>query len=152
MSREPTRPVCDDPERSRIMRAVKRSKTAPEVALQSALCGVGLRPDTNRRDLPGSPDIVFPQERLAVFVHGCFWHRHARCRLSTEPKTNRSYWQQKFAANVTRDRRKARELRRQGWKAITVWQCQVAKNAAAVAQRIKIALEKRRLIAVPKVD
>jgi DNA mismatch endonuclease, patch repair protein len=139
---EPRRPVGTDAQRSHIMRSVGRRNTAPEVTLRTALAALGLMPQRHRRDLPGTPDLVFSQHRLAVFVHGCFWHRHARCRLATTPKTNSRYWQQKFAANIDRDRRKCAELRKRGWKTMTVWQCRIEKNAAAVAARVKAALAK----------
>jgi DNA mismatch endonuclease (patch repair protein) len=118
------------------MRAVRRQATGPERRLQEALRSLGLRFATNSRDLPGSPDIVFLRQRLAVFVHGCFWHRHRHCSRTTTPRSNVDYWHAKFAANVDRDRRKLSELRKLGWKAIVVWQCQIEADAVKAARRV----------------
>jgi len=90
--------------------------------------------------LPGSPDVVFPRERLAIFVHGCFWHRHPNCRRTTMPKTNAAYWHQKFAANVERDGRKIAELRRMGWKTLVVWECEIEADPDSTANRVEAAL------------
>lgn len=137
MAREPRRLPATTPERSRIMRAVGRCDTGPERFLQRGLRALGLRFSQNARDLPGSPDIVFREARVAVFVHGCFWHHHNGCRLATTPRSNVEYWRQKFAANLQRDRRKLSELRTLGWRTIVVWQCQVEADVSAVARRIE---------------
>ncbi len=137
MRREPKRPVSTSPERSRIMRAVGRHDTRPERMLQSSLRSLRLRFLKNSQDLPGSPDIVFPVSRVAVFVHGCFWHRHRGCSLATTPGSNVAYWRAKFAANVERDRRKLSALKRLGWKVIVVWQCEIEADVDKAAQRIK---------------
>jgi DNA mismatch endonuclease (patch repair protein) len=134
--REPRRPAPTSPERSRIMRAVRRQATGPERRLQEALRSLGLRFATNARDLPGSPDIVFRRQRVAVIVHGCFWHRHRNCPRTTTPRSNVDYWHAKFAANVDRDRRKLAELRRLGWKAIVLWQCEIEADPLKAAQRV----------------
>lgn len=137
MAREPRRPPATSPERSRIMRAVRRCDTGPELLLQRSLRALRLRFSKNARDLPGSPDIVFRGARVALFVHGCFWHRHDRCHLATMPGSNVQYWRAKFAANRQRDRRKLRELRMLGWRTIVVWQCQIEADVAAVARSIQ---------------
>lgn len=144
MVREPKRPPATTPERSRIMRAVGRRDTGPERSVQRSLRALGLRFSKNARDLPGSPDIVFRRARVAVFVHGCFWHRHEGCRLATMPRSNVDYWRAKFAANVQRDRRKLSALKILGWKTIVVWQCQVEADASAVARRIESFLREAR--------
>ena len=79
----------------------------------------------NVRHLPGSPDIVLPDHRTVIFVHGCFWHGHKNCRLSRRPKSNKEYWYKKIDENIERDKKKSRELRKLGWKVFTVWQCQI---------------------------
>lgn len=137
MIREPKCPIPASAERSRIMRAVRRRDTRPERMLQRTLGALGLELAQNCRDLPGSPDIVFPESRVAVFVHGCFWHRHKGCRLASTPRSNIDYWRAKFAANQERDRRTLSELKRLGWKAIVVWQCQIESDADKAAQRVK---------------
>ena len=137
MAREPRRPPATTPERSRIMKAVGRRGTGPERLLRQALRKLGLRFATNSRDLPGSPDIVFRNARLAIFVHGCFWHRHRGCSRTTMPRSNRQYWRLKFAANVRRDRQKLSQLAKIGWRALVVWQCQIEADPAAVASTIE---------------
>ncbi len=74
----------------------------------------------------GRPDIVLPRHRAVVFVHGCFWHRHAGCSVATTPKSNQEFWLAKFAANVGRDRRNRAKLRKLGWRVFVVWECQVS--------------------------
>jgi DNA mismatch endonuclease (patch repair protein) len=124
------------------MRAVRRRDTGPERMLQSGLRRLHLRFFTNSRDLPGSPDIVFRASRVAVFVHGCFWHRHKGCSLATMPRSNVGYWRPKFAANLDRDRRKLLELKRLGWRVVVVWQCQIETDARMVAERVKAFLRR----------
>jgi DNA mismatch endonuclease (patch repair protein) len=136
MSREPKCPGPTIPERSRIMRAVGRRDTESERVLQSQLEKLGLQFDKHVSSLPGSPDLVFTDKCLAVFVHGCFWHRHEGCKLATTPKSNTEYWQAKFIANRQRDARKIRQLRKLGWKVLVVWQCQIKAHPAKVAWRI----------------
>lgn len=136
MPREPKCPAPTSPARSRIMRAVRRQDTHPERMLQSAFRALHLRFAKNARDLPGSPDIVFRREKIAVFVHGCFWHRHKNCSRTTTPRSNVRYWKTKFAANIERDRDKLSELRKLGWRAIVLWQCAIEADAAKAARRI----------------
>jgi DNA mismatch endonuclease (patch repair protein) len=119
------------------MQAVRRSGTGPELALQCNLRRLRLRFSSHPRNLPGTPDIVFRRRRVAVFVHGCFWHRHKGCRLATMPRSNVAYWEAKFAANQERDRRKVLELKKLGWRPIIVWQCEIEADACRVAQRIQ---------------
>lgn len=106
------------------MRAVPRQDTGPEMIVRRLLHQLGLRFRLHRKDLPGTPDVVLPKYRTALFVHGCFWHRHPECRFSTTPKTNTTLWEAKFAANVERDARKTRELETLGWHVLVVWSCE----------------------------
>jgi DNA mismatch endonuclease, patch repair protein len=110
--------------RSHIMRSVKRAHTKPELLIRKLLHSLGLRFRLNRHDLPGSPDIVLSKYKTAIFVHGCFWHRHAECRYATTPKTRQDYWLTKFASNVERDARKEGELRELGWRIVIIWECE----------------------------
>jgi DNA mismatch endonuclease, patch repair protein len=110
--------------RSDIMRAVKRAHTAPEIIVRQMLHALGLRFRLQRRDLPGSPDIVMPRFHTAIFVHGCFWHRHPGCRYATTPKIRQEYWVPKFMANVERDARKESQLRELGWTVLIIWECE----------------------------
>ena len=116
-----------DPIRSKIMRAVPRSHTNPEMKVRRMLHATGLRFRMHRKDLPGTPDIVLPKHRTAIFVNGCFWHRHRNCRKAAVPKTRMEFWNRKFADNVARDCRNAQMLRQSGWRVLTIWQCEVEK-------------------------
>jgi DNA mismatch endonuclease (patch repair protein) len=124
------------------MRAVGRRDTESERVLQSELKKLGLQFDKHVSSLPGTPDLVFKEKCLAVFVHGCFWHRHKGCKLATTPKSNTEYWEAKFIANRQRDGRKIRQLRTLGWKVLVVWQCQIEADPAEVAWRIMMRLRR----------
>lgn len=112
------------PERSRIMRAVRRDGTPGELRVREALHRRGVRYRVNVKQLPGSPDIANKTRHFVIFVHGCFWHRHSACRRTTTPKTNRAYWGAKFKDNIARDRRNADALRRLGYHVHVVWECE----------------------------
>lgn len=112
------------------MQRVRRKDTEPEMRLRRALWRQGLRYRLHVRGLPGSPDIVFKSCRVAIFVHGCFWHRHVGCRLATVPKSNRDFWERKFLANQERDERKRLELQGLGWRVVVVWQCETEDHAS----------------------
>ena len=122
------------------MKRVRRSGTAPELAVRRVLTDMGISYRACVRDLPGSPDLVNRKAGWALFVHGCFWHGHAGCRLFTVPKTNKRFWQAKVAANRKRDGRKARALRALGLRVITVWQCEM-KKPAQLARRLRRVLD-----------
>ena len=113
------------PETSRRMSAVRRRNTAPERSVQRCLSTLGYDFDTHVKELPGTPDIVFHAEKKAIFVHGCHWHRHARCKHASTLKTNTQYWKKKFAANVRRDKRAIESLRDEGWRVLVVWSCEM---------------------------
>ena len=115
-----------DPERSALMARVRDKNSKPELIVRRATHALGYRFRLHRRNLPGTPDLVFPRLRKAIFVHGCFWHRHRGCSRTTTPKTRAEYWQRKFAANVERDARKKRQLRALGWSVLVVWECKTA--------------------------
>ena len=112
-----------DPQRSALMSRIRSKQTQPELAVRRALHGRGLRFRLHRRDLPGKPDIVLPKHKLAIFVHGCFWHQHPNCKLASRPKTRSEYWGPKLASNVARDKRHVRALEELGWRVETVWEC-----------------------------
>lgn len=111
-------------ERSERMRRVRQKHTAPELVVRRYAHARGLRFRLHRADLPGRPDIVFPGRRLALFVHGCFWHGHEGCRAARLPTTNTEYWRDKIAANQERDGRVQTALRAMGWKSAVIWQCE----------------------------
>jgi len=107
------------------MKSVGVRDTGPERTVRSALHRAGFRFRLHRRDLPGKPDIVLPSKRVAIFVHGCFWHGHG-CAKGKLPKSRLEYWKPKISANAARDKRNVRELSKLGWRTLTVWQCELA--------------------------
>lgn len=121
---------------SKRMAAVRRSGTGPELTLRKILDGLKVVYRASERDLPGTPDLFLVEQRIPIFVHGCFWHRHAQCPKSTVPKTNREYWESKFLANVKRDKRVVQELRCSGFKPLVVWQCETV-DVPKLTKRIK---------------
>lgn len=120
------------------MRAVGQKHTGPEMIVRRLLHAAGFRFRLHRRDLPGSPDLVFPRLGKVVFVHGCFWHGHD-CQKGRLPKSRLDYWQPKIEANLARDARKEKELRALGWDVSTVWQCET-KDAPELLARLRIFL------------
>ena len=126
--------------RSAVMRQVKGKDTSPELKVRKALTGLGARYRLHRKDLPGSPDIVLPGRRLAIFVHGCFWHGHDCARGARVPKQNREYWVAKVGRNLARDARNAEALAAAGWRVETIWECEL-KDAAALEARLQRLLD-----------
>ena len=117
--------VYDKEKRSAVMARVKSKDTSPERAVRRILTSLGARYRLHRKDLPGSPDLVMPGRKLAVFVHGCFWHGHDCARGARVPKANRDYWLAKVARNKARDARVAETLRADRWAVETVWECEL---------------------------
>lgn len=122
--------------RSRIMSRIRGKDTKPERLVRKILRDHGIRYRMNDRTLPGSPDLVLKDAKVAVLVHGCFWHGHRRCRRFRMPKSRVAFWRRKIETNRARDARVRRRLRRLGWKVVTVWECQLERNPLAVAERI----------------
>jgi len=114
-----------DPERSRIMRAVKSRDTTPEMIVRRLVHSMGYRYRLHRKDLPGKPDLTFQSRRKVIFVHGCFWHGHECKRGTRVPKTNREYWEAKIARNRERDIQHYEELSLVGWDVFVIWECQL---------------------------
>lgn len=120
-----TLPFADvDPLRRRIMSAVRGRDTKPEMIVRRLLHRMNYRFRLHRKDLPGSPDIVFGRRRKAIFVHGCFWHRHPGCSKASTPKKRVEFWAEKFDRNVERDRAAETELQQAGWKILVIWECE----------------------------
>ena len=117
-------PAFSEPseKRSRNMAAIKSADTAPEKFVRKALHAAGFRFRLHRRDIPGCPDLVLPRFRMAVLIHGCFWHGHD-CRIAHIPRSNTAYWKAKIARNVTRDTRIRTQLEENGWQVMTLWEC-----------------------------
>ena len=111
--------------RSWNMSRIRAKDTMPERVVRSFLHRNGFRFRLHVKNLPGMPDIVLPRYKTVIFVHGCFWHRHKSCPKTTTPSTNQDFWEEKFQQNVERDRREQTELKKQGWRVIVIWECEV---------------------------
>jgi len=135
--RPPTQPPS--PARSATMRAVKSRDTGPELALRALLREIRPGYRLHRADLPGKPDVAYGRDRLAIFMHGCFWHGHACPRGAREPRTNAPYWRDKIARNRVRDAANARALAAQGWRALEVFECEL-RDPTALKARLATAL------------
>ncbi len=120
--------------RSQVMGAVPGRNTSAELKVRRLLTRLGLRYRLHRADLPGSPDVVFPGRRTALFVHGCFWHGHDCRRGAREPKANADYWRAKVARNRARDTRVQAELTALGWRPLVVWECELKDPAGLTAR------------------
>lgn len=128
-------------QRSALMARVRASDTKPEMIVRRMIHALGYRFRLHKRDLPGTPDIVLPRLGKIVLVHGCFWHRHRGCALAREPRSNKKYWAPKLDGNARRDQKNARLLRRDGWRLMTVWECQT-RSPAKLEKRLLHFLEK----------
>lgn len=122
-----------DPERSAQMRLIRARDTKPELVVRRALHKAGLRYRLHARDLPGRPDIVFRKDRIAVFVHGCFWHQHPDpdCKKARMPKSRRDFWEPKLLGNRSRDEEVKARLNQGGWRVLEVWECQLGPSHLA---------------------
>lgn len=118
------------------MRRVRSVDTKPEIVVRKIAHALGFRFRLHRSDLAGTPDLVFPKLGAVVLVHGCFWHRHARCGRATMPTTNVNQWRAKFARNVDRDAVTRRRLKRDGWRVLVIWECQT-KDRDAVRAKLR---------------
>ncbi len=122
-------------DRSALMSRIGPKDSKPEMTVRRLLHRLGYRYGLHRRDLPGTPDIVFPIRRKAIFVHGCFWHRHSGCKAASTPKSRKDFWSRKFDANVERDARKVAELEADGWTVAIIWSCET-QDTAGLASRL----------------
>jgi DNA mismatch endonuclease, patch repair protein len=120
--------------RSQNMAQIRGKDTAPELLVRSILHKLGYRYALHRRDLPGSPDLVFAPRRKVIFIHGCFWHGHM-CRRGKLPSSNKVFWTEKVTKNKARDRRVKRQLQTMGWKVLTIWQCEL-KNDKRIKEKL----------------
>ena len=130
--------VFNPEQRSAVMRKVKSRNTSPELEVRRLMWSMGLRYRLHRGDLPGAPDIVLAGRRLAVFVHGCFWHGHDCARGARVPKQNRDYWTGKVGRNRERDARSQAALQALGWTPLVIWECEL-RDPAALGARLKTA-------------
>ncbi|OYW44498.1 MAG: very short patch repair endonuclease [Sphingomonadales bacterium 32-68-7] len=120
--------VFDKDKRSKIMRSVRGENTGPELRVRKILHAAGYRFRLHRKDLPGSPDIFLPKHRIAVLVHGCFWHGHA-CRRAKLPETRTGFWALKISKNIERDKAVVSALAAQGIRSVVLWQCEISPDA-----------------------
>lgn len=111
--------------RSERMSRVRSKDTKPEMRVRRLVHGLGYRYRLHVRELPGTPDLVFPSRRAVIFVHGCFWHRHENCALARLPKSRLDFWRKKLESNTTRDAAQQERLRELGWRVLVVWECQL---------------------------
>jgi DNA mismatch endonuclease, patch repair protein len=123
-------------QRSAIMRAVKSRNTAPEMKVRALLRPFAPGYRLHRKDIPGNPDIAYVGRKQAIFVHGCFWHGHDCARGARMPKANADYWRAKIARNVARDAAHRARLAALGWRALTVWECEI-KDAPALENKLR---------------
>ena len=129
-------------ERSANMVRIRGKDTGPERAVRSLLHRLGFRFRLHSYGLPGRPDVVLVRYGTALFVHGCFWHRHVRCRFAYIPKTRTTFWVKKFTDNKMRDRRVGQALRSLGWRVFVVWECEL-RDTRAIERRIRLELNCR---------
>lgn len=115
--------IVDQSVRSRMMASIKGKNTGPERFVQAELVKRHIAFNVHSEYLPGKPDISIPLYQVAIFVNGCFWHRHEGCFYTTTPKSHQEFWQKKFAETVRRDARKRAELESLGWRVIAIWEC-----------------------------
>lgn len=122
-------------ERSEHMRRIRKRDTSPELIVRRIAHSLGYRFRLHQRDLPGTPDLVFPRLRKVILVHGCFWHQHEGCRLARKPKSRLDYWLPKLARNAERDQNAQQKLHEGGWKIEVIWECETS-NEEELRQRI----------------
>jgi DNA mismatch endonuclease, patch repair protein len=113
-------------DRSKLMSRIRGKSTSPELVVRKVARSLGFRCRLNVRALPGCPDLAYPPLKKAVFVHGCFWHRHTCRKGRSMPATRKAFWTRKLEGNKARDARNRRDLTRLGWKVLTVWECQTS--------------------------
>jgi DNA mismatch endonuclease (patch repair protein) len=118
------------------MAAISSKNTKPEIAVRKILHGLGYRFRLHAPSLPGKPDIVLPGRKTIIFVHGCFWHRHPKCRFAYSPKTRVEFWENKFRNNVLRDKQVRKLLQKLGWDVQIVWECQT-RDSDKLRKRLK---------------
>jgi DNA mismatch endonuclease, patch repair protein len=125
--------------RSRIMRAIRNKNTKPELIIRKSLFALGYRYRLHSQHLPGKPDLSFPSRKKVIFVHGCFWHQHAvkTCPIRVVPSSNIQYWGPKLLRNAVRDQEHAAALRKLGWKALVIWECELRQDERKTLLKIE---------------
>jgi len=123
--------------RSEVMSRIRGKNTKPEKILRGHLFKQGFRFRLHQNNLPGKPDIVLTKYRTVIFVHGCFWHYHRQCREGRIPSTNSNFWREKLFKNIKKDKANSSALKKQNWKVITVWECEIEGQLSLVLNMIK---------------
>ena len=141
--RKPRQSLIVDAATSARLSEIRQHGTTPELEVRKILRSMSIAYRTSNRDLPGSPDLANRSKKWAIFVHGCFWHRHEQCHRSTTPKRNRTFWLEKFNANVARDKRAIARLQSLGYRVLTLWECDIELRQAKVAKALRQMLPKR---------
>jgi len=132
--------IWNEAKRSKVMSRIRGKNTKPEQIVRRLLTDMGYRYRLNVKSLPGKPDVVLRQYNVIVFVHGCFWHLCPHCKEGRIPGTRKEYWEPKLLANRRRDQRNVCVLRREGWKVLRVWECEVERRPQNVAKKLKALL------------
>lgn len=125
--------------RSWLMGRIGGRDTKPEMKVRRTAHAMGLRYSLHKKGLPGTPDVAFVRRRVALYVHGCFWHRHPDCRLASTPKSNPEFWAEKFRRNVERDARVEDSLTKLGWRPAVIWECETRSSedlARIICERV----------------
>jgi len=138
--------IWDKKKRSEVMSKIRSKNTKPEMTLRKALFVKGFRYRINYKELPGKPDIVFPKYKIAIFVHGCFWHGHdIGCIDSHIPKTNTSFWIEKITKNKERDKKNIAQILSMGWNVLVVWDCEIQQknNIELIIEKITSAIQEK---------
>ena len=125
-------------QRSKNMAAIISKNTKPEITVRKTMYKMGLRYRLHRKDLPGKPDIVLGPINLALFINGCFWHRHVNCKYAYNPKTRKNFWNKKFTDTIKRDIKNNIELEKLGWKSVVIWECETQDQDSLRDQILKI--------------
>jgi DNA mismatch endonuclease, patch repair protein len=128
--------IVSEAVRSELMSRIRSKNTTPEKVVRSVLHRMGYRFRLHVKELMGRPDIVLPRFRTVVFVHGCFWHRHTGCKLAYNPKSRVEFWQEKFEQNILRDAKVREGLKKEGWRIVVVWECELS-NLHLLEKRIR---------------
>ncbi len=124
--------------RSWNMSRIRGKDTKPELKVRSVLHRLGYRFRLHRKDLPGTPDIVLPRYQTVIMVHGCFWHRHTKCKYAYTPKSRKKFWANKFSETVARDKRNREALEKGGWTVGVIWECQTRNCELLQSKMIKL--------------
>lgn len=117
--------TLDIAERSKRMALVKNKNTKPEMLVRSMVYGLGYRYRLHDKQIPGKPDLVFKSRKKVIFIHGCYWHRHEKCKLARLPKSRLDFWLPKLESNKIRDQKNQKLLRDMGWKFLVIWECEI---------------------------